>query len=264
MLETPAFYLGAHMAGWLNHFGAPLFVSHRRLRDYRTLPRAADRWALDSGAFTEVDQFGEFQTSPHEYVAAITRYADEVGQLDWASPQDHMCEPWVLGRSKTASTVEAAQEWTIRSVLTLRHLGPPVNVIPVLQGQTPDDYRRHVDAYARAGIDVHTEPTVGLGSVCRRQNTDDIGRVVAALPGVRLHGFGVKAQGLRRYGWMLASADSMAWSYGGRQIKPCPMRAVSSCANCEHHARSWRDDVLSAIRAPGRGVQLSAFDGVFA
>lgn len=46
------FYLGTHMANWLGQTDVPLFVSHMRLRDRKTYPRALGPWALDSGAFT--------------------------------------------------------------------------------------------------------------------------------------------------------------------------------------------------------------------
>jgi len=244
------FYLGTHEPAWLARIAGPLFVSHRRLarRPYR-LPRAATAWALDSGAFTEVSQFGAFTTSAAEYVAAVARYRDEVGMLAWAAPQDHMCESWVLERSTIAATVADAQRWTVDNYLTLRHLAPTLPIIPVLQGQTLDDYRRCADRYDRAGIDLAAAELVGIGSVCRRQATAEIGRLVAAVAGdgLRLHGFGVKVSGLRRYGRHLASADSLAWSYNGRRITPCPHTGAVSCANCLPHAEAWRRHVTTTM-----------------
>ena len=87
------FYLGTHMPDWLTRVPHRLFVSHRRLQDRRTLPRAIAPWSLDSGAFSEVALHGSFLTTPTEYVTAVRRYRDEIGRLDWAAPQDHMCEP---------------------------------------------------------------------------------------------------------------------------------------------------------------------------
>ena len=139
------FYLGTHMPAWLARVDIPLFISHRRLTDRRRLPRARHRWALDSGAFSEVAGLGRFTTTPAAYVAAVTRYRDEIGQLDWAAPQDHMCEPWVLARSQLADTVNGAQRWTVDNYLQLRTIDPTLAIIPVLQGHTLDDYRRCVD-----------------------------------------------------------------------------------------------------------------------
>lgn len=239
------FWLGTHLPIWLTRVDVPLFVSHTRLSHYRrALPRAIGPWALDSGAFSEVALRGDFDTTPVEYIAAVRRYRDEIGNLRWAAQQDHMCEPFVLARSRLASTVEQAQQWTVANLLTLRTLDPTLPIIPALQGQTRDDYLRHVDQYEQAGIDLTAEQLVGLGSVCRRQHTAEIGEVVAALDGISLHGFGVKQDGLDRYGWMLASADSLAWSYRGRRIRPCPHTGVTSCNNCLPHALEWRSRVV--------------------
>lgn len=251
------FHLGTHMPHWLALVDAPLFVSHRRLIRRRTFPRARQPWALDSGAFSEVALHGEFLTMPADYVTAVRRYATEIGQMMWAAPQDHMCEPFVLRKSRLASTVQDAQRWTIENYRELRELAADLPIIPVLQGQTLDDYRAHVDAYSAAGIDLTAEPLVGLGSICRRQATDDIATLIGHLSadGLRLHGFGVRSEGLRRYGWCLASADSLAWSDRGRHIRPCPHTGVKSCANCMPHALAWRNRVLIADRR--RPVQLA-------
>lgn len=255
------FYLGTHRPNWMADTTVPLFVSHRQLRNRRRLDRCIARWALDSGAFTEVAGIGRFETTPAEYVAAVRRYRDEIGSLDWAAPQDHMCEPWVLARSDLATTVPEAQRWTVDNYLTLRSLDADLPIIPVLQGQTVADYVRHVAMYDQAGIRLELEPVVGVGSVCRRQATSEIAEIIAELSVChRLHGFGVKADGIARYGWMLASADSMAWSFRGRYINPCPVRGVKSCANCRHHALEWRRNVLAQCdrRAP---VAMSLFGG---
>jgi hypothetical protein len=166
-----------------------------------------------------------------------------------------MCEPWVLARSELASTVTTAQTYTVANYLELRNLAAELPIVPVLQGQTLSDYRRCADMYERAGIDLEAEPLVGLGSVCRRQGNTDIAELVGALAGLRLHGFGVKTDGLRRYGWCLASADSLAWSYDGRRVRPCPHRGNLSCNNCLAHALEWRATV-TAPTTP-RAVQLT-------
>lgn len=236
------FYLGTHMPHWLALPDMPpLFVSHRRLRNRRTMPTARTDWALDSGGFTELSMFGHWQTTPNEYVAAVERYRAEIGRLDWAAPQDWMCEPWIV--AKTGLTVREHQWRTVQSYLDLRDSGP---FVPVLQGWTLADYLRHVDMYTDVGVDLTAERTVGLGSVCRRQATEEIGGIVARLSaeGLRLHGFGVKGDGIRRYGWALTSADSMAWSAAGRRVRPCSHcrtgRQPVSCANCLPFALEWR------------------------
>jgi hypothetical protein len=80
------FYLGTHQPAWLaRDLGVPLLVSHRRLAGRRRLPRATGPWALDSGGFTELSLYGRWSTDAHAYVAAVRRYSEEIGNLDWAA-----------------------------------------------------------------------------------------------------------------------------------------------------------------------------------
>jgi hypothetical protein len=243
------FFLGCHHPHWLRAAEVPLFISDRRLRDYRTLPRAAGSWALDSGGFTELSTHGSWDQgpTPGEYIARVRRYHDEVGGLAWAAPQDWMCEPWIL--AKTGLTVADHQRRTVDNYLRLRDLAsdaglPGGLVVPVLQGWEPDDYLRCVQRYQAAGVDLTAAPLVGLGTVCRRQATAVVGSILADLhaAGVtRLHGFGFKIQGLQNYAGWLASADSMAWSYAARKrpVMPGCVRH-RNCANCPRFAYHWR------------------------
>jgi hypothetical protein len=233
------FFLGTHMPNWLALTDVPLFVSHRRLASRRTFPRALGPWALDSGGFTELSMHGRWLTSPQEYVTATYRYRDAIGGLEWAAPQDWMCEPFML--ANTGLTVAEHQRRTVASVVELRTLAPDLPFVPVLQGWELDDYLRCADLYAAEGIDLAGEATVGIGSVCRRQSATEIEDICAALAarGIRLHGFGVKTLGLR-YGRHLVSADSMAWSYNARKNPPLPGHTHKSCANCLEWALAWR------------------------
>jgi len=238
------FYLGTHRPHWLRTLvDVPLFVSIRRLRVIKSWRPATTSWALDSGGFTEIGQHGEWRTSAHKYAAEISRARDEIGLMDWAAPQDWMCEPQML--TKTGLTVQEHQRRTIVNYLDLKTLG--VDVIPVLQGWRPDDYLRHVDQYTAAGVDLETLPTVGLGSVCRRQATGEAFTIVQSLQPLRLHGFGMKKGAIAQFGSLLASCDSMAWSFGGRKNPDdnCPKKA---CNNCMHYALNWRDEALSSGR----------------
>lgn len=250
------FYLGTHEPHWLATSDVPLFVSRRRLtrRPTRLRPATA-RWALDSGGFTELSQFGAWTITPSQYADEIRRFAESIGQLDWAAPQDWMCEPWIL--AKTGRTAADHQQLTIDNLVELRSLELPVPVIPVLQGWSFDDYERHLVAYQRRGIDLRAEPLVGLGSVCRRQATASIGAIVdrMATNGLACHGFGVKVHGLRMYGARLASADSLAWSFDGRHNGTCDL--PSRCANHRHWAMSWRAKVLDAIEQAPTHQQLT-------
>ncbi len=243
------FYLGTHMAGWLGLVDVPLFVSHRRLKIRRTLPSARVGWALDSGGFTELNLHGCWQTTEVEYVAAVRRYQLEVGRLAWAAPMDWLCEPFVV--AKTGLSVPEHQARTVANLLRLRELAPELPFIPVLQGWSERDYHRCVDLYESASVDLRAEPVVGLGSICRRQHSADIGRVVGGLAqlGLRLHGFGVKQRGLTQYSWALASADSMAWSYDARRSRPLAECSHGSCSSCRRYALAWRVRLLAAVNA---------------
>ena len=190
---------------------------------------------------------GEWDMTPAGYVAAVQRYAGEIGRLEWAAPMDWMCEPAV--RAKTRKTVAEHQALTVGNSLRLRHMAPGLPFVPVLQGWELDDYRRCADLYDRH-VDLTREPVVGLGSVCRRQATRQIATIVATLAdeGIRLHGFGVKTKGLAIYGADLVSADSMAWPAAGRRVKGCGRAHHRNEASCFHYAAAWRKRVLSSLQ----------------
>lgn len=253
------FFLGTHMPNWLATAGVPLFVSRRRLAGYRTLPRAAGPWALDSGGFSELSLFGRWTVSAARYAAEVRRFVREVGGLVWAAAMDWMCEPVIL--AKTGLTVAEHQARTIANYLDLRERAPDLPWAPVLQGWRPDDYRRHLDDYDRAGVDLRTPPVVGLGSVCRRQHTAEVEDLIRSLSvqGLRLHGFGFKVLGLQRLGPVLASADSMAWSFEARRLRrpTCGSTRHANCANCLPAALGWRERVLAALAAGDRCRQPS-------
>jgi|ThiBio_1000_plan_1041568.scaffolds.fasta_scaffold00807_16 hypothetical protein len=256
------FYLGTHQPGWLARAGVPLFVSHRRLRGYTRLPRARASWALDSGGFSELSMFGEWQTDPSEYVYYVDRYDREVGNLNWAAPQDWMCEPWIV--AKTGRSVREHQERTVENFVLLERLWEAQQQLwlrpcdrnscpfmPVLQGWDLADYWTCVDLYAQAGVRLADYPLVGLGSVCRRQATGEIETIVRSLGAVLpIHGFGVKTEGIGRYARWLTSADSMAWSVAGRREPGCSAGHRSE-ANCQRYALAWRERVIDAADRPG-------------
>lgn len=257
-------YLGTHLPGWLASPDLPprvsLFVSHRRLAERKALPRSRAHWALDSGGFSELQMYGQWRTTPGEYVAAVRRYDTEIGLMGWAAPQDWMCEPIVISGGTAGPTtfagtgldVKEHQRRTVANFVELRDLwGDELTnpFMPVLQGYERDDYLRCWDLYTEAGIDLQAYPVVCLGSVCRRQATEEIGDIVTALlaldPELPLHGFGIKMRGLQRYGHLLGSADSMAWSYQARRAAPIDGHTHKNCANCLEYALRWRDRAVA-------------------
>ncbi len=244
------FYLGVHEPSWLWHpdVTVPLCVSYQRLRRRRTpFPRATTRWMLDSGGFSELDRHHTFTTTLDEYVAAARRYQAELGGMDWAAPQDWMCEPWMI--EKTGLTVAEHQRRTVDNYRELTAVAPDVPWVPVVQGWTLPDYLACIELYADAGVDLAELELVGIGSVCRRQSTTEIGTLFYELAGRGLacHGFGVKGDGLARYGDRLVSADSLSWSRRARWAGASGACGKAHCGNCLHAALEWREKLLARM-----------------
>src|SRR5262249_29532561 len=124
--------------------------------------------------------------------------------------------------------------------------------MPVLQGYAVEDYLRCMRMYADAGVDIHDVPLVGVGSVCRRQHTGEIRAVFEAILAtddeLPVHGFGVKSLGLREYGHLLTTCDSMAWSYNARRNPRLDGCTHASCSNCKHWALRWRRNIVRGGR----------------
>jgi hypothetical protein len=222
------------------------------------MPRACGSWVLDGGGFSELALYGQWSLGAAEYAAEIGRVCDGTGMPEWIAIQDWMCEPEML--RKTGLTVAEHQARTIRSYLDLTDIAPDLPWLPILQGWQPDDYLRHAEQYQTAGIDLARAPVVGLGSVCRRQQTGGIAPVVGRLAGagIRLHAFGVKSRGLAAMAADLHSADSMAWSYAARKrglrLRGCDH--VGDCRNCRRWASMWAQQLLDTIEESSRTRQL--------
>jgi hypothetical protein len=209
-------YLGAPEPVWLERPGPhPWMVSAARLRRVKRPYVAAAPWALDSGAFSELAAHGRWTVTAEQYAGEVAR-ARSFGGLVFCGQQDWMCEPFML--AKTGLTVAEHQARTVANFVELRGLGVG-EAIPTLQGWTVAEYERHADRFAAAGVDLASEPLVGLGSVCRRRDPEVLAGLVASwwAAGVKLHGFGVKARSARVLGGYLASTDSAAWSYNARR-----------------------------------------------
>lgn len=262
-------YLGIHRSNWLSDprlAGVPVFPS-RNTFPKGPFPRAAGPYAVDSGGFTELQKYGRWTVSAAEYVAFLRRCWNECGPFDFAAGRDWMCEDEVIqggwwGRQYFAGThlsIPEHQRLTVDDYVELHHLAPDLPIIPTLQGRVEADYLRCADMYADAGVDLSAAPVVGLGSVCRRQNTDEPAAIIDALieHGVRnLHGFGYKIEGLRRSWYQLTTADSMAWSKDGRHAGPCQHPPYArgfqpkSEANCLSYALAWRQRHAHAPERP--------------
>lgn len=263
------FFLGTHRPYWLKDprfENVPLFLSRRQLDRYSP-PYAITDFALDSGGFTELQMHGRWTLSAEEYAASVLRYAKLYGKrMQWAAPQDWMCEPIVLAGGPAARgivfagtklTVEEHQKKTVANFVHLRRLLGGL-VIPVLQGWQVSDYLRCCEMYADAGVRLSDEATVGVGSVCRRQSSEEAASIIKTLAAesLRLHGFGFKKGGLKNCLNELVSADSTSWSEGARRRgglpghdRPGPGRPKGhkNCANCAEWALAWRADLIKSL-----------------
>lgn len=292
------FYLGLPKPYWMELDeleGVPTFPTRDALARRKTLPTARGPVAVDSNGFTVVQRHGHWNLTDDQFIDQARYIIGGIGRRpDFMSPQDWMCEPWVIyGKNQhlphgdekrfhgtrearglrpgepeqdLATAIRIHQRLTVDNFVNLRRLAPDIPWMPVLQGYPLDSYLECAQMYADAGVDLASEPIVGLGSVCRRQAEDEIAEIAGTFAdmGLRLHGFGVKKLGLPLYGPDLVSADSMAWSQAGRHEETgCDYRRPGSRgphkneANCLRYALRWRDDVLRILARPPAGRQLA-------
>lgn len=277
---TATFYTGLHHAGDLEKDeveGLPVCVTRSSLKDRVSIPKARGPVLFDSASgFTELQRNGGYDFTPEAHVAFVRRVVEGLGRMpDAIATMDAMCEPWVIyggwhkGRyfhgtrkwrgmppdgpdEDFESAVFKHLWWTITNYKKLVRLAPDLPWLVPLQGYHLHQYELCADMYEAAGVDLKAQPLIGLGSVCRREDTDEIEEIVAVMAarGYRLHGFGVKTDGLARYGLDLVSADSMAWSFGARKqgiLLPGHEGRHKNCANCLEYALQWREGVLDKL-----------------
>jgi hypothetical protein len=236
------FFTGLHQPSDAQHFDAA-FVSVNRLRNRKSNFRVGD-WIMDSGAFSEISQFGEYRNEVSEYANQIIRWA-KCGNLLAAVTQDYMCEAFIL--EKTGLTIYEHQQKTVARYDELLRCETGVYIMPVLQGYAPNDYVRHIEMY---GSRLAKGAWVGVGSICKRNGDPRaIESVLLAIhyarPDLRLHGFGLKSTALASgiVNQLLFSADSMAWSYQARM--------KGGNGNDWREAKRWTERITSrAIQVP--------------
>lgn len=221
------FFVGLHHPARAIHFERA-FISVNALRrvdndgnitKQRRSDFPANKWIMDSGAFTEVFGHGRYRTTVEDYAWQIKRWST-VGELVAACAQDWMCEAKVL--KVTGLTVREHQARTVDRFVALKEAAADsgVYIMPVLQGFTAAEYVDIIGQYERAGEPLPEGALVGVGSVCKRNgNPAEVEAVLTAIldarPDLRLHGFGLKLTALKSEAIRnaLSSSDSMAWSF---------------------------------------------------
>lgn len=277
-------YVGIPDPSWLGYIERPACVSFRRLSRMSpyNLPRASQPWFLDPGITwvfdykrgTEADEdVKPYPVTPERYAELVHRYDVLIGNLAWVSVQDYPAEAQVCAatglselehqRRSLASYLELSAIWDARVAAGRSHRPNPF--VPALQGgKDAASYLRSVAMFQDAGVDL-TQGVVGLGGVCLRESTREIAEVVeavcTAVPGIRLHGYGVKTGGLALYGHLLDSIDSQAWSKAARSRHLKSPRCTAlhrDCRNCPVQAQDWHDKMMELGTAPRRLEALAA------
>jgi len=218
-LDDFDFFIGLHQPSDAQHFDK-CFVSISRL-GRRVGGFGADKWILDSAAFSQVAFYGRFLMNELVYARHIARWS-VVGALLAAVSQDFMCEEEVL--KKTGRTVIEHQTMSIQRYKKifayLKALKCSTYLMPVLQGYEPQEYVDHLKQW---GSLILEGDWVGVGSVCKRNANwksvyEVLDRIKQVRPDLRLHGFGLKVNCLAepKIVELLASSDSQAWSRAAR------------------------------------------------
>jgi hypothetical protein len=223
------FYTGAWSAGpsWLYRGeglpSMPLFFSYRYMfKRKSSFPKSKAPWALDSGAYA-INGRGksngleeEFRFEPKKYAEDIIRFSEEIGQLEWAAPQDWLCTPKRL--RETGMTVSECQSRTSASFHQLRRLVDGRVFVPaILQGRTIEEFSRHARKYEEDGLPLYKEPFVCVGSLGSNQTKDiSILSFLEAEFGLKPHVFGASMAVMQS--GLAYSADSVRWSYDAWKI----------------------------------------------
>ena len=229
------------------------FHSYNSLKTRKT-EWDVNTWVLDSGAFTEISNFGEYRTTPDEYAAGIARLA-RVGNCVAAVAQDWMCEPHIL--AITGKSVQARQELTIArydALMTALGARSPTYIMPVIQGYAPDEYASCVRMY---GSRLKRGAYVGVGSVCKRNGDPSavlavLLAVLAVRPDLKIHGFGLKITALRvpEIRSRLYTADSMAWAFRARMENNFGSKGEQLKPNSLEHAHVYKRKVDAILALP--------------
>lgn len=255
---TPVAQLGDGLHMWIGGdvsaiwWGLPVLVSYGRLvKATGTLPVAQAPWVCDSRGFNEILEHGEWTITVEQYAADLNRYAEQIGRLAWAAPQDWPAAPAMLARTGLSE-----REHQARTIAAYERLVPltSVEVAYVVTGEDLPGYLRHVAMWKAAGHDLTaTGKVVGVGALVGRSPAEaaDIIRALHAAGVRRMHGFGLKGPVLALVGPLLESVDSAEWSGDARRNAEelCPHHLVKYERNCRVYAQQWAARQLAVADA---------------
>lgn len=186
---------------------------------------------LDSGGYSLMLEAGE-----HPPTTEYMEYVEEKQPEKYAI-QDYPCEPEIL--EEHGRTVEEHQELTLERAAEClaehQDRGISSDVVSVIQGWEKSDYLHHIDLLKDQGC---LTDTVGVGSICRRGQDDEIAAVLSAVRDALpercdIHAFGVKTNILSRpkMRGVVDSVDSAAWYYQMYKDKPVVEPAWQTCVH---------------------------------
>lgn len=246
-------YLGIQpsMAFVVAEFGIPYFLSVHATKSHKAKPEKGitehfpGDWMLDSGGFGQIKRTGSYTMSEDEYVDIVLRQ-----KPFGAFIQDWPCE--LNSIQQSGKSMDEHQDLTLKSYLSLHEKAGDV-MCPVLTGQEPETYVRHLEMYKSAGVDC-SKPIFGIGAIVKKKpkNVEWVVRGLKEVePNIKLHGFGLKTGTL--CSWYVCnniiSADSHAWSKTGQSYKMgCPNCEATDCSRCLRYAMMWRENVNNMIR----------------
>jgi hypothetical protein len=223
-------------------------------------------WTVDCGGYQLLKEQAVYDFSIDEYleyISANSEYIDRVVLRDWA------CEPDLIEGQERSVTDH--QQWSladhIAMVKGIDDRGLDVEPMAVVQGYTKEQYLSHLDSLAEHGL---IFDSVGIGSVCARDDVAEIAGVVdavaTALPDrCAIHGFGMKVTALanEQIRAELESVDTAAWDY--RLHTDATTEAHDGpryhdewfdYRKPEYPSANWRNTLLAMVGYAGRITEL--------
>lgn len=211
-------------------------ISLNRLRK-RKAPINIQDWIIDNGAFHLLISGGTHY--PVEDVVKILRFFGSCGRLRGFISQDWLCQPEIL--QVTGLSVQESQILTIgRYDQLLSALDGFPYLIPVIQGQSSDDYLRHLEQYNQRIKPGAWVAVGGLKGHSPQEVEDILLKIKLVRRDLRLHGCGLGSRLLKGniLGLLYSADSSSAGLQGGSgwlkyKDQHDPHRAIAYAANIE-------------------------------